>query len=52
MYRVGMVEEVGSGIKRMKKICQASGITFRFEEWALGITRVSFSRGPTIWKPR
>jgi ATP-dependent DNA helicase RecG len=44
MYRVGMVEEMGSGIKRMRKICQASGITFRFEEWALGVTRVSFSR--------
>lgn len=44
MYLVGLVEEVGTGIRRMREACARAGLIFRIEEWSSGVTRVSFSR--------
>lgn len=44
MYRVGLVEELGTGIIRMRDACSRSGIVFRVDEWMTDFTRVSFSR--------
>ncbi|MCS6784568.1 MAG: HTH domain-containing protein [Candidatus Caldarchaeum sp.] len=44
MYRVGLVEELGTGITRMRETCGRSGIVFRVDEWMADFTKVSFSR--------
>jgi len=44
MYRIGLVEEMGTGIRRMREACNKAGIIFRIEEWTSWITRVSFTK--------
>ncbi|MCS7138203.1 MAG: putative DNA binding domain-containing protein [Candidatus Caldarchaeum sp.] len=44
MYRVGLVEELGTGIVRMREACSRAGIIFRVDEWQADATTVVFSR--------
>jgi len=44
MYRIGLVEEMGTGIRRMREACNKAGIIFRIDEWTSWMTRVSFTK--------